>query len=181
MRPAVSYAERVTAPGARPRSRRRDRHGRGLRSPLLPRDVTVGGRAVRVPAAQTRGERFDDLVLDAVEALEGRWGDQLRGVEFAVEDVPPVGADPSAYAFDDDVVTDDTAGGAVPLGRLLPGGRDRSGQSTSPRVVVYRRPLEARAADRLDLADLVHDVVVDQVARLLGLDPDDVDGHRGSR
>jgi predicted Zn-dependent protease with MMP-like domain len=41
--------------------------------------------------------------------------------------------------------------------------------------VVYRRPLEARAADRGDLADLVHDVVVDQVARLLGLDPDEVD------
>ncbi len=46
--------------------------------------------------------------------------------------------------------------------------------------MVYRRPLEARAADRLDLADLVHDVVVDQVARLLGLDPDDVDGPRSN-
>ena len=178
--PGAVTAAPVTAPGARPRSRR-DRHGRGLRSPLLPREVAVGGRSVRVPAAQTRGERFDDLVLDAVEALEGRWGEQLKGVEFAVEDVPPVGSDPTAFAFDDDVVTDDTAGGAVPLGRLLPGGRDRSGTPTSPRVVVYRRPLEARAADRLDLADLVHDVVVDQVARLLGLDPDDVDGARGSR
>ena len=41
--------------------------------------------------------------------------------------------------------------------------------------MVYRRPLEARAADRSDLADLVRDVVVDQVARLLHLDPDEVD------
>jgi hypothetical protein len=29
--------------------------------------------------------------------------------------------------------------------------------------------------DRLDLADLVHEVVIEQVANLLGVDPDDVD------
>ena len=136
--------------------------------------VSLGGRDVRVPSAQTRGERFDDLVLDAVEDLEQRWARELEGVEFAVEDVPavPLGTDP---ALDEDVVTDDTAGGAVPLGRLLPAGVDARGRKTAPRVVVYRRPLEARAADRTDLADLVHDVVVDQVARLLHLDPDEVD------
>jgi predicted Zn-dependent protease with MMP-like domain len=136
--------------------------------------VALGGRELRVPAAQTRGERFDDLVLDAVEELEQRWARELEGVEFAVEDVPavPLGADAS---LDDDVITDDTAGGAVPLGRLLPAGIDSRGRATAPRVVVYRRPLEARASDRTDLADLVHDVVVDQVARLLHLDPDEVD------
>ena len=156
------------------RRRRRDRHGRGLRGPLVPLVVNVGGRELRVPAAQTRGERFDDLVLDAVEDLEQRWARELEGVEFAVEDVPlvPLGSDAS---LDEDVVTDDTAGGAVPLGRLLPAGVDARGRRTAPRVVVYRRPLEARASDRTDLADLVHDVVVDQVARLLHLDPDEVD------
>ena len=140
----------------------------------MPLSVNVGGRDVRVPAAQTRGERFDDLVLDAVEELEHRWARELEGVEFAVEDVPavPLGSDP---ALDDDVLVDDTAGGAVPLGRLLPAGVDSSGRPTAPRVVVYRRPLEARASDRTELADLVHDVVVDQVARLLQLDPDEVD------
>ena len=98
-------------------------------------------------------------------------------MEFAVEDVPvvPLGSDP---ALDDDVLVDDTAGGAVPLGRLLPAGVDGRGRPTAARVVVYRRPLEARAADRSDLADLVHDVVVDQVARLLNLDPDEVDPPR---
>jgi predicted Zn-dependent protease with MMP-like domain len=127
-----------------------------------------------VPASQTRGQRFDDLVLDAVDELENRWARQLEGVEFAVEDVPvvPLGTDP---ALDEDVVVDDTAGGAVPLGRLLPAGVDARGRPTAPRIVVYRRPLEARAADRTELADLVHDVVVDQVARLLGVDPDEVD------
>ena len=156
------------------RARRRDRHGRGLRGPLVPPTVSVGGRVVRVPAAQTRGERFDDLVLDAVEDLEQRWARELEGVEFAVEDVPavPLEGEP---VHDDDVVADETAGGAVPLGRLLPAAVDSRGRPTAPRVVVYRRPLEARATDRHDLADLVHDVVVDQVARLLHLDPDEVD------
>jgi len=135
--------------------------------------VSVGGRVLRVPAAQTRGERFDDLVLDAVEDLEQRWARELEGVEFAVEDVPAV---PLEGEVDEEtVVADETAGGAVPLGRLLPAGLDARGRRTAPRVVVYRRPLEARAADRTDLADLVHDVVVDQVAKLLQLDPDEVD------
>ena len=139
-----------------------------MRRPLVRDKVTVGGMVdVRVPAYRTRGERFDELVLDAVEHLEERWGPQLEDVEFAVEDVPPVTA---LEPFDADVVLDETAGGAVPLGWLLP---RAAGQV--PRVVVYRRPLEARAVDRLDLADLVHDVVVDQVARLLDLDPDEVD------
>lgn len=154
--------------------RRRDRHGRGLRGPLVPTTVRIGDRELRVPAAQTRGERFDDLVLDAVEDLEQRWARELEGVEFAVEDVPAVPLE-GDLPYDDDVVADETAGGAVPLGRLLPAGVDARGRRTAARIVVYRRPLEARATDRGDLADLVHDVVVDQVARLLHLDPDEVD------
>jgi predicted Zn-dependent protease with MMP-like domain len=154
-----------------PARRSRDRRGRGLRGRLVQPSVSLGGREVEVPLWQTRGERFDDLVLDAVEHLEERWGKQLEGVEFAVEDVPAVPAD---GVFDPDVIADETAGGAVPLGRLMP----RS-ETAPARIVVYRRPLEARAVDRLDLSDLVHDVVVDQVARLLDLDPDEVDPPSG--
>lgn len=136
--------------------------------------MAVGGKQVAIPVSQTRGQRFDGLVLDAVEDLEQRWARELEGVEFAVEDVPAVPRGPKSV-LDADVLTDETAGGAVPLGRLLPAGLDDDGQPTAARIVVYRRPLEARATDRLDLADLVHDVVVDQVARLLQLDPDEVD------
>lgn len=123
-----------------------------------------------VPLSRSRAQIFDDLVLDAVEHLEPRWATQLRDVEFAVEDVPP-----ELPSYDSDVLED----GTVPLARLLPGRDSGRGRSTPPRIVVYRRPLEARAYDRDDLADLVHDVVVEQVANLLGLDPDDVDppGH----
>ena len=132
-------------------TKRRDRHGRGLRGPLLPSSL---------PAARTRAERFDDLVLDAVDLLERRWAQELAGVEFAVEDVPP--SDPAPWEDD-----------AVPLGRLFPA------DGTSPaRVVVYRRPVETRA-DEEDLDDLVAEVVIQQVAHLLELPPDDVDPRYG--
>ena len=132
----------------------RDRHGRGLRGRLVPASV---------PLARTRAEVFDDLVLDTVESLERRYSRELAGVEFAVEEVPP-----ELNVYDTDVLED----GDVPLARLLPG---RPGQTDlPPRIVLYRRPLEFRAIDRDDLADLVHDVIVEQVANLLGLDPDDI-------
>jgi predicted Zn-dependent protease with MMP-like domain len=119
-----------------------------------------------VPISRSRSEIFDDMVLDAVEHLEERWAAQLRGVEFAVEDVPP-----ELPSYDSDVLED----GSVPLARLLPGRDTGKGRGAPPRIVVYRRPLEARAMDREDLADLVHDVIVEQVANLLGVDPDEVD------
>ena len=130
------------------RTRRRDRHGRGLRGPLLPREL---------PAYRTRRDRFDDRVLDAVERLELRWAQQLEGVEFAVEDIPP--SDPAPWEHDE-----------VPLGRFFPAQGD-----LPARVVVYRRPVESRAIDGPDTAALVHDVVVEQVAHLLGLTPEQVD------
>jgi predicted Zn-dependent protease with MMP-like domain len=115
-----------------------------------------------VPLVETPTQRFDNLVLDAVEHVEERWRDELRGVDFAVEEVPP-GDD--GIRYDDEI---ESAG--VPLARLLPGAR-----GTPPRIVLYRRPLELRAVDREDLEDLVHDVVVEEVAHFLGLDPETVD------
>jgi predicted Zn-dependent protease with MMP-like domain len=46
--------------------------------------------------------------------------------------------------------------------------------------VVYRRPLLARADGEEDLGELVFDVVVEEFAQLLGIDPEDVDpGYTG--
>jgi len=145
-----------------PARTRRDRHGRGLRGRLVPPTV---------PLSRTRAEQFDDLVLDAVEDLERRWERELAGVEFAVEDVPWVDhSSPDEVVLDADVLED----GSVPLARVLPSHRE-GGREHPARIVVYRRPLEIRAADRDDLADLVRDVVVDQVAVLLGRDPEEID------
>ncbi len=132
--------------------RRRDRRGRG------PRGQLAGSQ---VPLRRGKADRFDELVLDAVEHLEERWSEQLSTVEFAVEAVPP----------DDEPSPD---GDPVALARLEPDSAD-----SPARIVVYRRPLEARGRDREDLADLVLDVLVHEVARLLGVTPEVVDpeGH----
>ena len=65
-----------------------------------------------------------------------------------------------------------------PLARLEPGSGD-GGSSTRParpaRIVLYRRPLMARADGDEELTELVLDVVVEEFARLLGLDPQIVD------
>src|SRR6185437_4567848 len=80
-RPAPApYPEPVAIP---PRRRHRDRRGRGPRGPLAPRHV---------PLVETPTQRFDEIVLDAVEHVETRWRDRLATVDFAVEEVPPVDA-----------------------------------------------------------------------------------------
>lgn len=144
--------------------RRRDRRGRGVRGPLYP---------VTLPAARTPSERFDAIVLDALEPIDERWHDDLERLDIAVDDVPEVtDADPATVVWGSDVVED----GKVPLARLVPAGVDGRGLPTRARIVLYRRPLESRGADGADLADLVHEVLVEQVAAFLGLDPDGVDG-----
>src|SRR3954447_3537909 len=135
---------------------RRDRRGRGMRGRLVP---------PHVPLARSRAEQFDDLVLDAVEELEERWDRELEGVEFAVEDVPP-----ELPAFDTDVLED----GSVPLARLITTGSDGLGRQTRPRIVLYRRPLEARAIDRSAGGPRGGDVVGERVAPLLNKPPDEI-------
>lgn len=90
-------------------------------------------------------------------------------MEFAVEDVPTVpGGVAGDGGYDSDILDDNS----VPLSRLY-----RTGLAgiPGPVVVIYRRPLESRAGRSEELADLVHDVVVEQVARLLGSSPEDID------
>jgi predicted Zn-dependent protease with MMP-like domain len=129
-----------------------------------------GGLAPRaVPVSRSRSEAFDDLVLDAVEELEEHWSRELADVEFAVEDVPPVDGGASAE-FDPEIVLDR----GIPLGRLY---RTGAAGTSNPLVVLYRRPVEARAADRDDRADLVFMIVAELVAELLGRDVDDIDPH----
>jgi predicted Zn-dependent protease with MMP-like domain len=151
----------ATQPARPTRPRRRDRHGRGLRGRLL---------SPGVPLYRTRSQQFDDMVLDAVARLEGRWETELTGVEFAVQEVPEANE-----------LTDDSV--PLPLSRIVPGSpesRDPVRPATPARIVVYRRPLLARSESNTELNDLVFDVVVEEFARFLGLDPESVDpGYRG--
>jgi predicted Zn-dependent protease with MMP-like domain len=114
-----------------------------------------------VPLHRTRGERFDDLVLLAVSQLEPRWEAELSAVEFAVEEIPPADADPDE-------------GDLVPLARLEHA-TSTDGHDNPARIVLYRRPLMARADGDEELAELVLDVIVEEFAHLLGVDPQTVD------
>ncbi|QEV18424.1 metallopeptidase family protein [Streptomyces alboniger] len=138
---------------ADPRPRRRDRHGRGMRGPVAP---------PQVPLSASRAEAFTDLVQDSVERLERRWP-QLAEVDFLVLEVPPLGGPDGEWQDE-----------AVPLGGSLPASEERPA-----RIVVYRRPVEIRTKGRDERAALVHEVVVEQVADLLGLSPDSVDPRYG--
>jgi predicted Zn-dependent protease with MMP-like domain len=108
------------------------------------------------PELPTRGERFDELVLETVRDIDTRWQDRLGLVEYAVEDTPQL--------------PDDWSGETVPLSSLV------RGQGTTPtRLVLFRRPIEHRCENRADLEGMVLTVVVEQVAELLGVDAEDVD------
>ena len=139
-------------PAGPPTSRRniRDRHGRGMRGPA------VVPRSPGTPALRTDRDRFDALVLAVVTDIESRWSKHLGLVEYAVEDAPQV--------------PDDWDPGTVPLSSLV---RGTGGAPT--RLVVFRRPIEHRSGSRTDLEALVLTVVVEQVAELLGIDPEVVD------
>lgn len=124
-----------------------------------------------VPLYRSRSQQFDDLVLEAVARLEPRWENELSGVEFAVQEVP-----------DADFLAEGGygggGGGGVPLARVVRGSEDISDPSrpaTGPRIVLFRRPLLARAEDEEELSELVFDVVVEEFAEILGVDPETVD------
>jgi predicted Zn-dependent protease with MMP-like domain len=110
------------------------------------------------------------MVLDAVARLESRWEAELEGVEFAVQEVPEA-----------EELVDDSM--SLPLARTVPA-TPSAGDPAQPakpaRIVVYRRPLMARSESDSELSELVFDIVVEEFANFLGLDPDSVDpGYRG--
>ncbi|GAB3257223.1 metallopeptidase family protein [Nocardioides dilutus] len=115
-----------------------------------------------VPELPTSRERFDELVLDVVTAIDRRWSDRLGLVEYAVEDAPRI--------------PDDWDSPHVPLSSLVRGTGARP-----TRLVLFRRPIEHRCETRADLAAMVLTVLVEQVAELLGIDPEDVDPRYRSR
>ncbi len=109
-----------------------------------------------LPVFRSRAQAFDDLVLDAVERLERLWARELANVDFLVEDVPPI-------------PPHGTLTETIPFSRLE---NDPSGRA---RIVVYRRPVEIRTKDPEEMALLVHETVVEEVANLLGVEPESVD------
>ena len=133
-----------------------DRHARHRRSLSDRHRRPVDGFRASSP------DRFERIVTDAVGSLPPRLSAHLDGVEVAIEDIPPA--------------TLHDADGAVPLCRYdvappaaqAPAGHGR----LRDRLVLYRRPLEARAMSHRDLGDLVRQTVSMQIARQVGIDDD---------
>jgi predicted Zn-dependent protease with MMP-like domain len=119
---------------------------------------------LRLPEVQPPGtgrEAFMRLVEEAVESIPDRFRQRLANVDFVVEETP--------------------RGDEVPGGELLLGlyqgvpltERDAGYYGVLPdRIVLFRRPIEARARSDADLAELVREVVIHEVAHYFGIDDD---------
>lgn len=141
----------------------RVRRRRGMRGPLLPPTV---------PGWRSRAERFDMAVLEAYEPIERRWSNRVSGLDVAVDEIPRISPkDPDAIQWPPEVIAD----GPVALARLIPAGVDVRGNSTRARILLFRKPIERRAKDSVDLADLLHEILVAQVATYLGVEPSVID------
>ncbi|GAB5076896.1 metallopeptidase family protein [Arthrobacter sp. AD-310] len=141
-------------PGGEPKGksfmqRRRNRHGRGLRGEvMLPTH----------PGFRTRSDRFDDMVLDSAQRLHDIWGKTLDGVRFGVDEIPP------------DLEQLAATSAPAPMGAYIP-----ASGNEGPMITVYRRVVEQACPGIEELQDLVHDVVVEHTAEMLGVAPETLD------
>ncbi|WP_026553818.1 metallopeptidase family protein [Arthrobacter sp. 35W] len=142
-------APAATAPHRSFRARRRNRHDRGLRGELL---------LPALPGSHTRAEKFDALVVDSADRMLELWPKELAHVEFLVEEIP------------DELEALMGTSERVPLGRFRP-----AGPVEPAGITVFRRPVESLVDTDGQLRDLVHEVVIEQVAGLLGMPPESVD------
>jgi predicted Zn-dependent protease with MMP-like domain len=134
-----------------------------MRGPLLPPSV---------PGWRTRAERFDMAVLEAYEPIERRWQERVATLDIAVDEIPRISPkDPESVQWPPEVVAD----GPIALARLIPAGVDVRGNATRARIVLFRRPIERRAKDSDELADLLHELLVAEVAQYLGVEPSVID------
>jgi len=111
-------------------------------------------------------------VLEAYEPIERRWHERLNELDVAVDEIPRISPrDPDSVQWPPEVVAD----GPIALARLIPAGVDVRGNATRARIVLFRKPIERRAKDSLDLTDLLHEILVAQIATYLGVEPSVID------
>lgn len=140
----------------------RDRHGRGPRGPLMPQAT---------PRYRSRSQLFDAAVLEAYAPIANSYPYELATLDIAVDTIPRMRLSPDDTYFSDEVVSD----GPVPLGRVIAAGVDRRGKPTRPRIVLFRKPIEARCVDKEERSEILRMVLTTLVAHHLGLDPTDID------
>lgn len=130
-----------------PRPVRRDRHGRGMRGPLLPH---------RIPGYVSRNKEFAILLSNALQDLDQNFADSLAQITFATEAIPNLR---------DLVLNNDE----VALGR--------TDATRPVRIVLYTEPIRMRAQNKAALDRIIRDVLAEQLSPLLGLRPEQIDAH----
>ena len=129
-----------------------DRHGRHRRRPDDPtRHPPQGWRT-------SSAARFDRMVDAAMTQLPPFVLDHLENVAVVVEEVPP--GDEVLLGLYEGVPRTERDGWLPPL---------------PDRITLYRRPLEARARTRAELAWLIAETLVHEVAHHVGIDDDRLD------
>ena len=148
--------------GPRP-GRMRDRRGRGARGPMaLPGPLSPGS----VPSHRTPRDQFDVLVAGVLAALEKHFAAEPDPVDVVVEEAPLLPPE-----WSDDVPTS--------TGAMVDG---------TSRIVLYRLPISQRCADAPGggagpraasysrvLEDAVWQVLLDRLAEVWQVSPDDID------
>jgi predicted Zn-dependent protease with MMP-like domain len=136
-----------------------DRHGRHrLRTADPRRRPSDGYRATGVV-------RFDRLVGEALRAVPGQLLEHLQRLELRIADVPP----PDPFGSGDEVLL-----ARYEAAQPASGNRRQRDQRID-RLILYRRPLEARARSKPELVELVREVVIHEIAHHLGMDDDDIE------
>ncbi|GEA44432.1 Uncharacterised protein [Corynebacterium striatum] len=133
-----------------------------MRGPLLPQTT---------PRFRSNSERFDMAVLEAYAPIQNAFAEQLAGLDLAVDTVPRMRLSADMTVLPEEIIAD----GPVPLGRVVPAGVDSAGRPTRARMVIFRMPIEERAQNPGERAELLGTVLTALVANYLNLDPEDVD------
>ncbi len=105
------------------------------------------------------------MVDQAIATLPKELLQRVDNLQVVVEDVPP----PDVMGTGEDEVLLGLYQG-VPLTE-----RDNWGAPLPDVITIYRRPIEMRARSRADLAELVREVVLHEIAHHFGIDDDRLD------
>jgi predicted Zn-dependent protease with MMP-like domain len=105
-----------------------------------------------VPSHRTPRQEFDVLVSGVLGALEKHFAAETEQVNVVVEEAPLLPPE-----WSDDVPTSTAV------------------HAETARIVLYRLPISQRCSDSDELEDAVWQVVLDRLAEVWQLSPDDID------
>lgn len=146
-RAEAPWGDAVTGPRA---GRMRDRRGRGQRGIRgLPGPLTPVG----LPSRTSPRAEFDEIVTQIVTELGPAFRAETETVEVVVEDVPRLPRE-----WDDPVPTSIVNRNVDPV-----------------RLVLFRLPTSERAVDRRRLEEITWTVLLEQLAAVWQVSPDDLD------